>query len=307
MAPATAEEPIRIFNRRTREIETEKVCGGSWIDLIYGTAAGRRLARSLLSRPAASRAYGWLQRHPCSRRSIAGFVRQYHIDLVEAQIPPGGFGSFNDFFIRKLKSGARPVESDPWRLTSPADSRLQVFEIRAETWLAVKKSQVTLKELLGLPDLETSFEGGIALVFRLAPCDYHRFGFVADGIQSIVKILPGELHSVSPLALRHIPTIHFSNLRHVSRITAPMLGAFWQVEVGAMFVGSIVQHRPAGGPCRRGEEKGYFQFGGSTVIAIFQAGRIAMDQDILYHSAQGIETLVRYGEAVGTMMPAVGE
>jgi phosphatidylserine decarboxylase len=140
----------------------------------------------------------------------------------------------------------------------------------------------------------------MVLVFRLAPCDYHRFGHVADGVQGAVHSVNGRFHSVNPLATRHKPDVLMTNYRQWCLVQSPLWGTILYLEVGAMMVGSIVQHRPNGGPCFRGQEKGYFQFGGSTVVVVVEPDRITMDADILDHSRRGIETLVRYGEGVGT-------
>lgn len=296
---AAASNDIVLYDRRHGCLETEQVCGRSWMDLFYGTAWGRTITAALLCRPYVSRLYGCLQRHPASRRKIAPFVARYGVDLTEAIVPPGGFASFNDFFIRRLTPGARPVDPDPATLIAPADSRLQAFPIANETRLSIKGTAVTVPQLLGLSRLAYPFAGGLCLVFRLAPCDYHRFGYVDTGVQGRVHTVAGALHSVNPLALRHKPDVHCTNYRQWCFVEGELVGTMIQVEVGAMMVGSIVQHRPHGGYCRRGGEKGYFQFGGSTVILVFGPDRVTMDPDILEHSARGRETLVRYGEPVG--------
>jgi phosphatidylserine decarboxylase len=292
---------IRLYDRRRGTLGTELVCGRRGMALIYGTAPGRLLAERVLCRPWVSRLYGWLQRRPRSRRRIAPFVAQYGVDLSEAVVPAGGYRSFNDFFIRRLRPDARPLDLNPRRLIAPADSRLQVFTIREQTWINIKGSSVTLPRMLGIDRLDTNFEGGLALVFRLAPSDYHRFGYIAGGRQAAVCTVGGPLHSVNPMALRHKPDIHFSNQRQWCRIENRLLGSVLQVEVGAMLVGSIVQHQPQGGTCHRGHEKGYFQFGGSTVIVLLEPHRVQVDADIVEHSGRGIETMVRYGEAVGSL------
>ncbi|MBI5894904.1 MAG: phosphatidylserine decarboxylase, partial [Desulfobacterales bacterium] len=266
-----------------------------------GRPWGRAITNRLLCRHPLSRLYGAIQGSGLSRGNIAPFIAQYGIDLNEAIVPPNGFASFNDFFIRRLTPTARPVDSDPRALIAPADSRLQVFTIENNLRLTIKGASMTLPQLLGRSAVEGVFEGGLCLIFRLAPSDYHRFAYVEEGRQGPVHAIDGPLHSVSPLSLRHKPDVHATNYRHWCLVQSPRLGALVQIEVGAMMVGSIVQNQPRGGPCRRGQEKGYFQFGGSTVIVILQPGRAVMDADIAEHSSQGIETLVRYGERVGTL------
>ncbi len=293
-------QPIRLYNRATGRMEIEQVYGRRWMDLFYGTRWGRWLMGRWLCRPPVSRFYGGLQQHRRSRGKIPGFVQQYRIDLSEALVPRDGFDSFNDFFIRQLKPGARPVETDPRRLAAPADSRLQAVPLEEDTRIAVKCMRWRLSELLGTTALDAQFSRGICLCFRLAPCDYHRFGYADDGIQGPVHTRYGPLHSVNPLALSHKEDILATNYRQWCLVRTPNFGTLIQVEVGAMIVGSIVQCQPHGGYCRKGAEKGYFQFGGSTVLLFLEPDRIRVDDDILDYSRRGIETLVRYGQAVGT-------
>jgi phosphatidylserine decarboxylase len=299
--PKPSREPyrIRLYNRRTKTIEIEQVYGRRFMDLCYGTAWGRRLEAALLCRHPVSRVYGVVQNHPWSRFLIPRFIGQYGIDAREAVVPPGGFRSFNSFFSRRLKPDARTIDSRPDRLIAPADSRLQVFAISPDLSLTIKGLCMTLPQLLGVDRLGAAFQGGLCLCYRLAPCDYHRFAFVEQGLQSAVRTVHGPLHSVSPLAMRHRPDILATNYRQWCQIQSPDSGTLIQAEVGAMMVGSIVQHRPDGGPCRRGQEKGYFQFGGSTVLVLLERSRVTMDADIAHYSGRGIETVVRYGESVG--------
>lgn len=298
------QDDILIYKRESGQTEPERVYGRKWMDLFYGTAWGRILTAWLLCRHPLSRLYGTLQQGRLSRRKIAPFVRQYGIDLDETIMPEGGFASFNDFFTRRLKPEARPLPAEPSALISPADSRLQVFAIEKETRLKIKGTVMTLPQLLDQSDISADYAGGWCMVFRLAPCDYHRFGYVDGGVQGPVQTVKGPLHSVSPLSLRHKPNVHCTNYRQWCYQRSPYLGTLIQVEVGAMMVGSIVQHQPNGGYCRRGMEKGYFQFGGSTVILILEPNRAVIDADIREYSARGIETYVQYGESVGTMLGA---
>jgi phosphatidylserine decarboxylase len=180
---------------------------------------------------------------------------------------------------------------------------LKVIELHADTILDIKNDALTLHRLLGTPTVPKQFANGICLQFRLAPCDYHRFGYIDNGVQGPINSIDGRLYSVSPLALRHMPAIWGRNHRHWCAIETKNLGAVLQIEVGATVVGSIVQHQPAGGNCTRGGEKGYFQMGGSTVLIVLEPGRVEMDEEILRYSGQGIETLVKYGEAVGRILP----
>ena len=298
MAPA-ASDPIVLYNRRTRSLETERVPGQKLLSFCYQDPLGRWLCRWLVSRPVFSRVYGWPFYQSRSRRQIDAFIRHNQIDMSEVQVPPGGFRSFNDFFIRQLKPGARTVAQDPADLVAPADSRLKVLSLERETVLQVKGVSLTLAQILGTKTVPRVFDGGLCLQFRLAPCDYHRFGYIEGGFQGPVHSVGGRLYSVNPIALRQMPAIWGGNYRHWCFIQTEHLGTLLQIEVGATVVGSIVQHVPGGGPCSRGREKGYFQMGGSTVLVVLPPGSAEIDTDILHYSRQGIETLVRYGERIG--------
>ena len=260
------------------------------------------MARRVWSRVLFSRLYGWFFHQPFSRRQIDRFILQNRIDMSEVVVPDGGFQTFNDFFIRRLKPGARPVAKDPGVLVAPADSRLKVLQLRNDTILQIKGVTLTLPQLLHNTSIPENFTDGLCLQYRLAPSDYHRFGYTEDGVQSPVRVVNGRLYSVSPLALRHMPAIWGRNHRHWCIIETRSMGPVLHIEVGATGVGSIVQRRLHGGYCVRGEEKGYFQMGGSTVLIILQPDRVKIDNDILRYSRKDIETLVRYGEPVGRII-----
>ena len=295
-------QPIHLYNRATKRLEREQVPGGGFLALCYGSAWGRFITDALLSRVFVSRVYGRPFHMAWSRRLIEPFVRQNQVPMDEVEVPAGGFGSFNDFFIRRLKPGARPLPADPEALIAPADSRLKVFSLNAQTVLEVKANRLTLADLLNGADAAQRFLDGICLQFRLAPCDYHRFGYICDGVQGAIHSVAGRLYSVSPLAMAFRPFIWGQNFRQWCVIESNTLGPVLQIDVGATNVGSIVQHHPAGGPCRRGAEKGYFQLGGSTILIILPSGRVELDPDIATYSQQGIETRVRYGEKIGRVL-----
>jgi phosphatidylserine decarboxylase len=290
---------VQLYNRQTQTIETEKIPGEKLLHLIYSRTWGRKMAHRIWSRVLFSRLYGWPMYQRFSKRQIAPFISEHRIDMSEVIVPDRGFQSFNDFFIRRLKPGARPIPTDPKALVAPADSRLKVFPMERETILKIKGHTLTLARLLGSDAVSQYFASGICLQFRLAPRDYHRFGHAVDGVQGRIHTVGGRLYSVSPLALRHMPAIWAQNYRHWCFVQTRTLGTLLQIEVGATVVGSIIQHYPSGGACRRGQEKGYFQMGGSTVLLVVPAGRVDIDDDIVTHSEQGIETLVSYAESIG--------
>jgi phosphatidylserine decarboxylase len=296
-------QPVFLYNRHTEQIETEKVPGAGFLSLFYGKSWGRLVTDQVWSTAIFSRFYGLPFYGSWSRRFIDGFIQQNNIPMDEVQVPSGGFKSFNDFFIRRLIPGARPLPKDPSALIATADSRLKIFALNNLTVLDIKGTALTLQQLVGDTLVAEQFGGGICLQFRLAPRDYHRFGYIADGVQGPVHSVGGKLYSVSPLALTYRPSIWGQNYRQWCLIETHTLGTVLEIDIGATGVGSIVQHNPGGGLCCLGAEKGYFQLGGSTVLIIVQPGRIALDDDILACSNHGIEALVRYGERIGTCFP----
>ena len=276
-------KPIAYIDRRSKEIKIEKVYGGWFIDLLYG----RRwlgLFRPVMAKiPLFSKIYGKIQKRSSSKGKILPFIQKFHIDTkeFESQI----FPSFNDFFIRKLKVECRPVASTPAVL--PADGRYRVFE--APSQFVIKGKVFDADTLIGQGGCKGPF-----LIGRLAPVDYHRFHFPIDGIAKEARLINGPLYSVNPAAVFHNIAVLTENKRMVTEIDTEAFGKVFMVEVGATYVGSIVQTYVPG-PVKRGQEKGYFEFGGSCVIVLFEKDRITFDSDLFY----GLEVYARMGESLG--------
>lgn len=297
---------IRVRDRKSGAVEVEKIYGAAGLGFVYTNPLGRLLHALVLGRPWASRLWGRMQRSSRSRRKIPHFLSSLGIDGSEAEKPVAEYGSLDDFFTRRLRPGARPVDQNPNHLISPGDGRMSVVpHLRGE--LVVKKSRVGLAEFLGDATLASRYEGGMAFVLRLAPPDYHRFHFPDDGIASAPRRVEGGYHSVHMVAL-NAGAPSFRNKREITILESRRFGSLTLVEVGALFVGTIVQtFRP--GPVRRGDEKGYFRFGGSTTVVLAERGRVRPDPDLLRWSAlhpsdpgtsEPIESLVQMGEHVGS-------
>ena len=291
---------IQLYDRQSGAVVEERVFGRAFMNFFYGTLPGRLFTRLLLKRRFISRLYGFFQNRRRSVKKIPGFIQQNRINMDEVEKDLSDFDSFNGFFIRQLKSGSRPVDMNPDRLISPADCRLQVYGVDDETVIPVKGSPYTLSLLLGDSKRAEDYRNGYCLVFRLAPPDYHRFGYIDNGRQGPIRSLGTGLDSVNPLVLGKGVPVFTENHRHVCDLETENFGTVQHIDVGAILVGRMVQNKMQGGSCRRGEEKGYFLFGGSTVVLVFKAGVIIPDPDIAEYSAKGIETLVRYGEGIGS-------
>ncbi len=295
-------EPILVYNRRTGALEEETIFEKAVMEFFYGSRLGFWLSEVLLKRRLATEVYARTQHSLSSLAKIKTFIKNNKINTEELEHPVSSFKTFNEFFIRKLKPEARPIDQEPGNLISIADCRLAVYQIEKDTVFPVKAKCFTLAELLDnavTPELLKKFCGGRCLIFRLAPVDYHRFGYVDDCEQTPVQVINGFYRSVHPLSLRRMKAVFTENQRECCVLKTQNFGEVIHIDVGATGVGRIVQQHPTGGNFRRGEEKGYFEFGGSTVILLLQPGFVKMDDDIAKYAADGIETIVRYGERIG--------
>ena len=292
MTPARAD--ISYIHRESGELRTERVYGERELRILYETRWGAMLLHGAGKRSWFSYLASILYRSSMSRHRISSFITRYEIDSTEAELPAAAYPSLDAFFARKLKPGARPVDPHPLRLTAPADGRVLAFAGLPQGRLDIKGSSVDLAELSGGIG---GFEPGACFVIRLAPCDYHRFHFPADGEASGSQLRGRHLHSVHPIALA-TGAASFRNKRMVTMLMSEHCGRLLQIEVGALTIGSIVQtYTP--GPVTKGQEKGYFHFGGSTVVLLAERDRIMPDQDLLDATAEGLETLVKVGTRIG--------
>jgi phosphatidylserine decarboxylase len=288
---------IQYWSRETKKLETEKVYGDAMVQLLYGSRAGQLAANSLLSRRFFSQAYGALQSSTWSKRKIEPFIRHFNIDMTEYE--KADFKTFNEFFIRKFKPGARPSVSDPSQMSAFSEARYFGYEsISPDQKIPVKGEFLSAEALLADQTLAERFEHGPLLLARLCPVDYHRFHFPDDGQYETHYRVAGRLHSVNPLALRFRGDIFATNERQVSILVTKNFGTLAYIEVGALCVGLIVQTHPTQGAFKKGAEKGYFLFGASTVIVLGEKGKWKPSADILEQTHEGRETLVRLGSEV---------
>lgn len=302
-----AAQPVRFFNRYTGRIETEKVFGERWLRFAYDNPAGRFFVWAMARRAMFSRLYGTKMNNPVSALRILPFIYKYDINSDEFAKSPFDYKTFNEFFFRALKPGARPIAPGERVAVFPADGRHLAFpDVTTAPGFYVKGATFTLAELLGEADLPAeqrtlakTFERGSMLISRLCPVDYHRFHFPVSGLPAESRRIDGWLYSVSPVALRRNLRYLLANKREVTLIDSPQFGKVAMVEVGATNVGSIRQTFVAGREVNKGDEKGMFAFGGSCVITIFQRGRITFAEDVVTQSAQHLETYAKMGDRLG--------
>jgi phosphatidylserine decarboxylase len=293
-------EPIQFLNRHTGRIETEQVFGEGWLRFAYGNPAGRLSVWLLARRAIFSQWFGRRMNKPASALRILPFITQYNLDVEEFAKSPFDYKTFNDFFYRALKPGARPIAGGDDVAVFPADGRHLVFpDVEAAGGFYVKGAKFTVGELLADAALAARFAGGAMVISRLCPVDYHRFHFPVAGVPVEARRVDGWLYSVSPIALRRRIRYLVENKREVTVVDGSPFGAVAMIEVGATNVGSIRQSFVPGRAVAKGEEKGLFAFGGSCVITLFARGTIRFDEDLVAQSREHRETYARMGEQLG--------
>jgi len=283
---------MKIYNRETKEYQEIEQFGQGALQFLYGNVVGRLLLKLAVS-PVVSDIYAWCNGGEWSTKKIPEFVVKNGIRMDDFE--DRDYRSFNDFFTRKLRPGARHIVMDSDVLISPADAKLLVYPINRKIGVFVKGRMYSLEELTGRRQILSEYAGGICLVYRLCMEDYHRYCFIDDGSIRKRYRIKGKLHTVSSLSEKY--KIYKENSRVINSMVTKHFGEMIQIEVGAMLVGRIKNKRVR---CfSKGKEKGYFEPGGSTIIQIFKPDMITMDQDILEQSRKQIETRVLYGERVG--------
>lgn len=294
---------IRYIDRKTKTVCEEKVYGEKPLSLLYGDSLLSKIFSLTLlpliaHLPFFSNVYGLLQKRAKSHLKIDPFIQTYNIDRTE--FVTQNFRSFNDFFIRKLKPECRPIVGDPNIAVMPADGRYLVYP-RFNSFF-VKGQEFSLFAFLNDPILARRFESGSMLIARLCPTDYHRFHFPCDGMPSPSRLINGPLYSVNPIALKKWISILSENKRMVTEIDTDRFGTILYVDIGATAVGTIRQTFTPDQRVKKGEEKGFFEFGGSCLVLLFEENRVAFDPDLVENTQRGFETFAKFGESMGRAM-----
>lgn len=287
-----------MIKKRTGEMIVTNQKQNELLKKLYGTAGGRCLLK-VLTMPILSKAAGMYMDSPLSKPLIKPFIRRNRIDTSQYQMRD--FGSYNEFFTRKIKKGMRPVDRDPDHLISPCDSKLSVYKIDGQSVFRIKDSLYSVRDLLANDLLAKQFEGGYCFIFRLEVDDYHRYCYIDNGTKTANTFIAGELHTVNPIAMKHY-NIYKRNSREYTVLHTENFGDVAQIEVGAMMVGRIC-NRHGVHSFMRGEEKGKFEFGGSTIVLLFGRDSVIPDSDLLKNTSDGFETVVKYGEKIGVRKP----
>ena len=253
---------------------------------LYHTIPGRLILK-VVTCPIISKIGGAYMNYFLSAYHIDRFVKKNNINMDEYHIKK--WDSFDHFFTRKIKKNYRPIDRDEDAFVSPCDGRLSVYDINEDLTFEIKGSHYTTASLLMDENRASEFAEGKVLVFRLCVDDYHRYCYPADGTMLYLVHIKGQLHTVRPIALEKYP-VFIRNAREVSLIQTDNFGLIAQVEVGALMIGKIENHKSAG-PVEKGDEKGMFHYGGSTIVILTKKGVL----DIPAHDE---EIKVKYGQRI---------
>lgn len=293
---------IKYIERSTGEIKIENVPGEGFLKFLYYNPLGELPLNLVVKKKFLSEIYGRSMDSSKSKGKILPFVEEHGINMEESVKGVDDFTSFNDFFVRQLKEGSRKIAQGEDEVASPADGKVLAYEdIKVKDEFFLKGDKFSLEEFLGDKELAQKYEGGVFLIVRLAPVDYHRFHFPIDGVVGSSKLIEGDYYSVSPHAIRRNFRIYCENKREYAELKNEKFGDVILSEIGATMVGGIEQTYRAGTRVGKGEEKGYFYFGGSSCILLFQKDKIKLDEDLLKNTKKGIETKVYMGERIATL------
>lgn len=266
----------------------------SILHFLYQTKPGSFFLKALVS-PYVSRVVGYFMDSRFSVPLIKPFIKYNKINMEDFE--ECGYNSFNEFFTRRIKKGRRVFSSKEGDLCSPCDAKLSVYKIGRDSTFMVKGTYYNMQSLVKSCKLARYYEGGTLCIFRLCVDDYHRYAYIDEGKQKKNYKIPGVLHTVNPIACGKYP-VYKENSREFSVLYSKNFGKVLMIEVGAMLVGRICNYNDETYAIR-GQEKGRFEYGGSTVILAFAEGKVAIDKEILDNSRRGYETVVQMGSVIG--------
>ena len=280
-----------IYDREAKTISKDKQYGSIYLNFLYNNILGRVILKLIIC-PAFSKIYGKYNNMSISKKRVDTFIKKYNIDSNEYEKKE--YSSFNEFFTRKRKAIYYDKEKN--NFIAPADSKLMVYKIKDDMTIKIKQSIYTIEELIEDQMNLEQFKNGNCLVFRLSMDDYHRYCYIDDGTIEKIKIIKGKLHTVSSISNKH--KVYSQNTRICNYMTTDNFDKIIYIEVGALLVGKINNYNK--NKYNKGDEKGYFELGGSTIV-ILTNDKIKIDNDIIEYSNKGIETKVKYGERIGEL------
>ncbi len=294
---------ITYYDRASGNMIAEKVHAARFLQWLYNTATGNLVCRLLTSNRLFSAAYGRFHGSGISRFKIRPFVKKMKINMTEPLKQIDDFVSFNDFFTRRIHPSVRPIDDRQGVCTAPADGKVLAYEkIDADTTFGIKRCTFNLRDFLKDDVLARMYSGGSVLISRLSLADYHHFHFPDSGVAHQVRPIRGHYHAGGPYSRTRLLPFYTENYRMQTLLNSDHFGWIVMVEVGALAVGSISQSYEPGKRVSKGDHKGNFELGGSTVVLLFEKGSIRFCKDLLDNTKNEIETFVRFGDRVGFMV-----
>ena len=286
------DKTIQCVDRSGQEVKLNNHQSGLF-RFLYDCSAGGFVLHGI-THPLPSKLVGWFLNSGASKHLIPSFIRRNDIDVREFEEVP--YDSFNEFFYRKIKAGERELDSSERSIVSPCDGKIQIFPINEDSRFEIKGLPYTIATLLRDAELAERYQGGTLMLIRLSVDDYHRYSYPVSGREKGSVKIKGRFHTVNPFAAER-RAIYCENSREYSLIDTESIGTVLMMQVGALMVGKIV-NKHAVGSVTRGEEKGYFRFGASSIVLCFEKDKIIPDADIVENTEKGIETKVRLGEKI---------
>lgn len=292
---------IKYINRKTGEVEIERPPAEGLLRFLYGNTFGKMALLPIAKRKMVSKRYGKMMDNVNSIKRIQPFIDSLKINMTEVKKKVSEFKTFNEFFFRELKDGAREIGNG---MTSPGDGRLLAFEqVSLVNNFYIKGAKFNLTNFLKDKELCDKYQNASMVILRLAPNDYHRYHFPLKGIASESKEIKGHYYSVSPIALKsNFSRVFTRNKREFCTLSTKEHGDVLIVPVGATMVGSLNSTYKANSMVEKGHEMGYFAFGGSTVVLLFNSSKFKIDEDLLENTKNNLETYVKMGEQIASCL-----
>ena len=263
-----------------------------YVNFLYGTFIGRSLLKTIMVLHL-DRIAVWFLRSRFSKTLNNSYIKRNNISVTNDEIV--SFCSFRDLFARTRQNNSIDMTAE--HLVSPCDSWLSIFKTNEESRFAIKDSSYSLKDFLQDEDLAKNYVGGDCLIFRLCASDYHHYCYIDNGYQRENHFIEGTLHSVQPIACEKFP-VYVKNRRSWCLLETENFGNVIQCEIGALIVGGIANEKE-NASFFKGEEKGHFELAGSTIVLLFEEGKIALKEELLAKLSGGSEVKVTLGEWIG--------
>ncbi len=288
------------YDRNNNRLMTERIYASKFLSWSYNTRLGRFVNDFLFKQKFVSQLYGWLHKQRWSRRKIRSFVEKLNVNMEESVRLIEDFKNFNDFFTREIDLSQRPIHKDTHVCISPTDGRVLAYPVvKADNTFRIKRGTFNLRYFFCNDTLVEKFVGGSMVISRLYLSDYHHFHFPDSGIPGQATSIHGKYYAVGPYALRTFVPFYTENHRMLTLFESDHFGQIAIFEIGAFTIGSIQQQYLPGIHVAKGVRKGFFEFGGSTVVLLFQKKRIKLDEDLCRNTRNDIETYIHLGDSIG--------